>query len=30
MILADDPDWHELVPQAAWPMAERHARRRLP
>jgi len=29
MILADDPDWRELVPQAAWPMAERHARRRI-
>jgi hypothetical protein len=25
MILAGDERWHELVPQQAWPMAERHA-----
>ena len=29
MILADDTRWHEWVPQDAWPMAERHARRRV-
>jgi hypothetical protein len=27
MILANDPRWRELVPEVAWPMAERHARR---
>ena len=27
MILADDPRWRTLVPQAAWPMAERQAGR---
>jgi len=26
MILAGDPHWHDLVPQAAWAMAARHAR----
>ena len=29
MILANDPGWHELVPEVAWPMAERHAQLRL-
>ena len=29
MILAEDPRWHELVPAVAWPMAQRHALRRL-
>lgn len=27
MILVGDARWHELVPEVAWPMAERHARR---
>ena len=27
MILAGDARWHALVPEVAWPMAERHARR---
>ena len=27
MILEGDPRWRELVPEVAWPMAERHARR---
>ena len=29
MILAGDAQWHALVPEVAWPMAERHARLRL-
>ncbi len=29
MIEADDPHWHELVPEVAWTMAMRHARLRL-
>ena len=28
MIVAEDKDWKELVPEAAWSMAERHARLR--
>ncbi len=30
MILANDTRWHELVPEVARPMAERHAQLRLP
>lgn len=29
MILAGDPKWHELVPEVAWTMAERHAQLRI-
>ena len=29
MILAGDVRWHDLVPEAVWPMAERHARLHL-
>jgi hypothetical protein len=28
MILAGDARWYELVPEVAWPMAQRHAQRR--
>ncbi len=30
MILAKDERWHQLVPEVAWTMAERHARLRMP
>jgi hypothetical protein len=30
MILNGDESWHSLVPEQAWPMAERHAHLRLP
>ncbi len=29
MIVAGDPTWKDLVPEVAWPMAERHAQERL-
>lgn len=30
MILKNDPSWRDMVPEAAWKMAERHARLEIP